>query len=130
VVASGITLQPEEFELRLRAEDETTTRVLPGDRDVVVVDLEVTPELDAEGLARDMVRIVNDVRRKEDLNITDRIRVMLSLPDDVEEAVRTHATYVTEETLADELSFHPHLSEAHRAELPDGRAVHVAIHSV
>jgi isoleucyl-tRNA synthetase len=128
VVAAGITLQQEEFELRLRAQDEATTRVLPGDRDVVVVGLEVTPELDAEGLARDMVRIINEVRRKEDLRITDRIRVMLSVPKDVEEAVRTHATYVMEETLADELSFHPHLADAHRAELPDGRAVHILIH--
>jgi isoleucyl-tRNA synthetase len=130
VVASGITLQPSEFELRLRAEDETTTRVLPGDRNVVVVDLEVTPELDAEGVARDIVRIVNDVRRKEDLKVTDRIRVMLNVPKNVEEAVRTHATFVTEETLADELSFHPHLTDSHRAELPDGRAVHIQIHRV
>src|SRR2546423_871313 len=80
--------------------------------------------------ARAIVRIVNDARRKEGLQVTDRIRVMLSVPKDVEEAVQTHATYVMEETLADELSFHPHLTESHRAELPDGRAVHVSIHRV
>jgi hypothetical protein len=35
-----------------------------------------------------------------------------------------------EETLADELSFHNHLAEPHRAELPDGRAVHLHVHRV
>ena len=47
---------------------------------VVALDIEVTPELQAEGLARDLVRMVQQARKDADLDVTDRIALSLSLP--------------------------------------------------
>ncbi|HLY82991.1 MAG TPA: isoleucine--tRNA ligase, partial [Acidimicrobiales bacterium] len=52
----GAVLEPGEFELRLRPRAEAVTRTLPGDDGLVILDVEVTPQLEAEGLVRDVAR--------------------------------------------------------------------------
>ena len=54
--------------------DESTTRALTCVGGVVAVDTDVSPELETEGVARDVVRLVQDVRRREGLYVSDRIR--------------------------------------------------------
>ena len=53
VEVGGVALEPGEFDLRLRPRDPDRSRTLPGEVGIVALDLETTPELEAEGLARD-----------------------------------------------------------------------------
>ena len=73
VVAGGIPLQDGEYSLRLVATDEAATVCLADGDGVVVLDLDVTDELEAEGLARDLVRAVQQARRDAGLAVSDRI---------------------------------------------------------
>src|SRR4029453_13238292 len=57
-VAAGVALEDGEYELKLVAADAEHSVPLPGGEGVVVLDTTVTPELAAEGLARDVVRVV------------------------------------------------------------------------
>ena len=82
-VAAGVTLAEGEYELRLVAADAEHSAPLPGGEGVVVLDTEVTPELAAEGLARDVVRVVQQARRDADLDVSDRIVVSVSASDEV-----------------------------------------------
>jgi isoleucyl-tRNA synthetase len=127
IEVAGQVLEPGEFDLRLRPVDEANSRPLPGNDGVVVLDTATSPELEAEGLARDIVRLVQDVRREIGLDISDRVRVVLGVADDVRAAVETHKDYVKEQTLALELLFADHISDGHRRELPDDRAVHLGV---
>ncbi len=104
VVVAGIELEAPEFDLRLRPLDERSTRALPGDRGVVTLDLEVTSDLTDEGLARDVVRLVQTERRSSGFHVSDRIRLVLGLPDEVAAALDAHRDYVKEQTLATELA--------------------------
>jgi len=79
VTAGGIALEEGEYVLHLRPEDETTSRVLPGERGIVVLDTAVGPELAAEGAARDLVRIVQQARRDAGLRVEDRIELEIGL---------------------------------------------------
>ncbi|HVE47050.1 MAG TPA: isoleucine--tRNA ligase [Acidimicrobiales bacterium] len=126
VSVAGRVLEPDEFVLRLVAADEQAGRALPGDEGLVVLDLAVTPELETEGLARDVVRLVNEARKDAGLHVSDRIRLVLDVPEDVAAAVEEHREHVMAETLAVELSFGK-LAEGQRYELPDGRAVRIAV---
>jgi len=47
--------------------------------------------------------------------------------DDVREVVEKHRSYIMDETLAEELMVGGPVSDSHRVELPDGRAVHVGM---
>jgi len=127
VEVGGHVLQPGEFELRLTPADEATSRALPGRDGVVVVDTTVTDELDAEGTARDIVRRVQEARKKGGLHVADRIHLVLDLPDDVQRAVEAHRDYVMSETLAVDLVLAGPLSDGHRAELADGRHVTIGL---
>lgn len=66
----------------------------------VVLDTTVTPELAAEGLARDLVRAVQQARRDAGLDVSDRIALVLGGSTAVQEAARTHEALIAGETLA------------------------------
>jgi isoleucyl-tRNA synthetase len=105
VTAGGQTLLADEFDLKLKPKEGETSRALRTNDMVVVLDVEVTPELEAEGLARDVVRRVQQARKEAELNVTDRIRLALQLPDAVRAAVETHEGYVREQVLATDLVY-------------------------
>jgi len=85
VVAGGYELQPHEYQLKLLAAvgdaDTTASSALPDGKGVVLLDIALTPELLAEGTARDIVRIVQQTRREADLGVSDRIHLILGLPE-------------------------------------------------
>jgi len=66
---------------------------------------ELTPELVAEGMAREFVRRLQDFRKESGLDVADRIRVYLQASPTLREAILYHHEYITGETLAVELSF-------------------------
>jgi isoleucyl-tRNA synthetase len=47
----------------------------------VVLDCKVTPELEAEGIARDLVRVIQQARREKGLDVSDRIRLTIDAPE-------------------------------------------------
>jgi len=107
VVAVGVRLEPGEYELRLAAADPDSTSALPGQAGLIALDLRVTPELAAEGTARDVVRVVQQARRDAGLAVSDRIRLTIGADGTVADAVRAHAGFVAAETLAVDLAVHP-----------------------
>jgi isoleucyl-tRNA synthetase len=100
VTAAGVELEPGEYELRLVATDPGSTSALPGSTGLVALDVNVTPELAAEGTARDVVRIVQQARRDAGLEVSDRIRLTIGASGAVGDAVRAHAGFLAAETLA------------------------------
>jgi isoleucyl-tRNA synthetase len=100
---AGQTLQPGEFEMALEAREGAAAAPLRDNGAVVELDVEVTPELAAEGLARDVVRMVQQARKDADLQVTDRIHASLTLPQDAADAVEAHRDWVSEQVLATSL---------------------------
>lgn len=103
VVVAGHTLEPGEFDLVLQAPDGAATLPLRGNDLVVDLDVGVDDELRAEGVARDLVRLVQQARKDADLHVTDRIALALCASAEVVAAIDAHRTMVTEATLAVEL---------------------------
>ena len=102
VTAGGLTLEEGEYTLETvagSAGSADAVGVLPTGG-FVVLDTEVTPELAAEGLARDLVRAVQQARRDAGLDVSDRIALTVGGSDAVQAAARTHEKLITEETLA------------------------------
>ncbi len=100
VVAGGIELREGEYERRLVARDPGAATELPSSSGLVVLDTTVTPELEAEGIARDLVRAVQQARRDAGLDVSDRIELTMEAPDSVVAAARFHERFIAEETLA------------------------------
>ena len=128
VVAGGYELQPHEYQLKLLAAvgdaETTASSALPDGKGVVLLDIALTPELLAEGTARDIVRIVQQTRREADLGVSDRIHLILGLPDDVAQQVAPFSDYICAETLAERLSYN---TDASRTTDLDGTPIYVAV---
>ena len=100
VVAGGHWLDPGEFTLTMVADGDRPSATLGAGTGVIVLDVEVTPELELEGRARDLVRMIQQARRDADLAVTDRIGVEIIADDDWIAAARTHQELLERETLA------------------------------
>ncbi|WCZ39233.1 isoleucine--tRNA ligase [Corynebacterium jeddahense] len=102
VVDGDIVLTPELYTERLVAENpESTARVdASGAVGLVVLDTTVTEELEAEGWAADVIRGLQDARKHEGLDVSDRIAVVLAVPGEKEPWARRHAKHIAAETLA------------------------------
>ena len=67
----------------------------------VALDPEITEELYKEGVVRDVVRSIQNLRKESGLEVTDRIRIYLSGSDKVKEAVEAYEDHLLQETLGD-----------------------------
>jgi isoleucyl-tRNA synthetase len=105
VVVGGVELEPGEYDfVTVSAEPGAAVAALrpvgglPGG--MVALDTAVTPELEAEGRARDLIRQVQQARRAADLDVSDRIDLTIVGPADVVAAFETHRALVMGEVLA------------------------------
>jgi isoleucyl-tRNA synthetase len=125
-VAAGVALQEGEYELKLVAADAENSAPLPAGRGVVLLDTEVTDELAAEGVARDVIRVVQQARRDADLDVSDRIALRIAASPAVAAAVETHRDFVAAETLATSLTLDG-AATGFAGEVGDGETVTVAV---
>lgn len=103
LLATGEVIQPGEFELRIFAEE---GHACMSDGDLFVnIDLHITRALELEGLARDVIRLVQNARKEADLVPDERIRLGLTAEGDLRDAVEAYAEFIKAEVLAEELSF-------------------------
>ncbi|NEM91713.1 isoleucine--tRNA ligase [Galbitalea soli] len=101
VVAGGVPLVPGEYELELRAADESTAIAFLAGGGFVLLDTELTPELEAEGLARDAIRAIQDTRKAAGLAVSDRITLAVRGADASDiDALRAFSETIADETLA------------------------------
>jgi isoleucyl-tRNA synthetase len=107
VTAAGIPLLEGEYTERLVAADPAETAALPAGSGLVVLHAEVTPELAAEGIARDLVRVAQQARRQAGLDVTDRIVLTVDAPESVIAAVREHQQFIAGEVLARRVDYAP-----------------------
>ncbi|WP_026343123.1 isoleucine--tRNA ligase [Nocardia sp. BMG111209] len=105
VSAAGITLLPEEYTQRLVATEPESTAALPGNAGLVVLNSEVTEELEAEGWARDLIRDLQETRKSLGLEVSDRITVVLEVPAEFTHWAETHRDLIAGEILATTLTF-------------------------
>jgi len=128
IAVDGIALQPDE--VIVQAMPREGLLVAGEDGIVVGLDTTLTDELIAEGLAREVVRRVNDLRKAAGLNVSDHIVLSYRASERLARAIRAYADYVKRETLSEALTEAP-LPEAHTAdESFDGEQLTIAIKKV
>ncbi len=102
----SIDLDSEDIEVRLVAKEGWAAA--QGKLCVVVLSTELTPELIREGMARDLVRLVNDRRKELGCEFTDRIEMAVVTDDDeMKLAIEENLEYIQNETLATNVSLEP-----------------------
>ena len=131
VIAGGVALEPHEFQVKLVAAAGDTETIasaaLADGQGIVLLNIELTDALLAEGAARDIVRMVQQARREAGLAVSDRIVLTLGLPELLQSQVSQFETYIASETLAQRIKWVSGLEPT--GDL-DGNAVHIGVDQV
>ena len=124
----------EEQEVTLNMEDvEISTEDIPGwvvassDQLTVALDTNVTPELRREGIARELVNRLQNLRKETNLAVTDRIRVSLTADDELKEVLQHHQAHICTEILCTSMEMVEGLATGTEIELTDTLKVFVEL---
>ena len=105
VFAGDIELFAGEYNLKMVAAEGTASSALGDGLGMVALDIEITPELAAEGTARDLIRLVQQARREADLEVSDRIELTLGVSESVRRQIQPFIDELARETLAQSVHF-------------------------
>ena len=117
---ADVLLNAEEFELGLQPHEGITAATLNSGDAIIILDTEITEDLAKEGIARDVIRQVQQARRDAELVVTDRIQIWLDGGETILEGVKTFEEYVASQILATKIIYG-------RAENPDVSTTQVEI---
>ncbi|CAJ1504525.1 isoleucine--tRNA ligase [[Mycobacterium] holstebronense] len=121
--AGPVVLLESEYTSKLVAADPEYTVALPDGAGLVVLDSAVTPELEAEGWAKDRIRELQELRKSSGLEVSDRISVVIAVPEQRLEWAQNHAELIAGEILATSFEFG---EPADPAQIGDGVRVSIA----
>jgi isoleucyl-tRNA synthetase len=96
----GAVLEKGEFVLQLVPKEGITAAALSTNDVVLVLDTTVTPELEAEGVRNDFVRLVQQARKDAGLHVSDRIALQFEADDATAGVLLAHAEYIQSQVLA------------------------------
>jgi isoleucyl-tRNA synthetase len=85
----------------------------------IALDITITPELEAEGNAREFVNRIQKIRKDSNFDLTDRIEVQVSAVDGLKDSLAQFKAYICAEILADKLEFLPQIKDGITIEIND-----------
>ncbi len=115
---SDVTITSEDIEGWLVASDAEIT---------VALDATITPALEAEGMARELVNRIQNLRKDQDLDVTDRIRLKIQQHQAINQAVLQFEDYISQEVLATQLDVVDESFNGHEVALIDDVVVQIAV---
>jgi isoleucyl-tRNA synthetase len=75
----------------------------------IALDIHITEQLKQEGIARELVNKIQNIRKESDFEVTDRIRLQIQKQDALNDAITHYKKYICDQTLATELKLMDHL---------------------
>lgn len=102
-LADGTTAEISAGDLVVQREEKPGLVAASGDGITIALATELTPELEAEGFAREFVSKIQNLRKENGFDVVDRIRIEYRVPEKWNAAIESNLAYICEETLAKEL---------------------------
>ncbi len=118
-----LNIEGNSFELSVD-DFEISAEEIPGwqvaqDGDITVaLDINLSDELIAEGMARELINRIQNIRKEKDFDVTDRIRISIENHESIQKAISDYGDYIKTEVLADLIDFRE-LNIGELIKLPD-----------
>ena len=111
VTVEGETYELNHEDFEISAQEIPGWQVAQNGNITVALDITLTEELINEGIAREIVKVIQTRRKDSDFNVTDRIHVQLSDDEHIQGAVKDYGDYIKTEVLADKLELSDNAGE-------------------
>ena len=105
IEVAGTILMDGEYTLKLISKEGVASQALSSGKGVVILDTKITPALEEEGMARDLVRLVQQARKESGFHVSDHIALSVGISSPLKSMIEKHTDYIKEQTLADALIF-------------------------
>lgn len=119
IVISGKSITLTSADVEISSQDIEGWLVANSNGITVALDITITDELRKEGVARELVNRIQNIRKDSGFEVTDRIKVYLQDNEILEQAVRANEDYIKSETLTDELIFKGEIENGTEIEFDD-----------
>jgi isoleucyl-tRNA synthetase len=100
---AGANIVVEKVDVEIQSEDIPGWLVANNENLTVALDITITDDLLKEGIAREFVNRIQNLRKSAGLDITDKIKVKIERLDAINDAVNTYSGYIAAQTLANEI---------------------------
>ncbi|MCR9099259.1 MAG: isoleucine--tRNA ligase [bacterium] len=127
LAANGNTYELTLEDFEITAEDIPGLLVANDGPLTVALDITLTPELEAEGMARDIVNRIQNIRKDSGFEVTDKIKVVMEEADAVASAVAQFGDYIKAETLTADLQLSADVANGQEIELPGEVKVQIQV---
>ncbi|WP_343585080.1 isoleucine--tRNA ligase [Flavobacterium sp.] len=121
IAGNSVTLSLEDVEIT--SQDIEGWLVANSNGITVALDITLTEELKNEGIARELVNRIQNIRKDSGFEVTDKIKVQIKRDGILEDAVSKNEDYIKSETLTDELVFADVLENGTEIEFDDIRTI-------
>ena len=119
VVISGKTITLSLEDVEISSQDVTGWLVANSNGITVALDITISSELKQEGIARELVNRIQNIRKDSGFEVTDKIKVLLKKNNELEEAINKNISYIKSETLTDSLVFEENIINGTEIEFDD-----------
>ena len=123
--SGDVSLEPSDYEVS--SEDMPGRLVATEGRLTIALDITVTPELRNEGVARELVNRIQNLRKDSGFEVTDKITTYIENLPEVAEAVQGFRDYIASQTLAREIVLQDSVADAVEVEWLDDRKIMIRI---
>ncbi len=113
-----INIKPGDEEITIQLDDvEISSEDIPGwqvasDGELTVaLDVTITEELKQEGIARELINRIQNLRKEKDFEVTDKINIRIKHHENIAQAVEKHKDYIGSQTLAEKIELVENLKE-------------------
>ena len=100
-----IALEQDEYFLEKESNPGTETREINDDNIVVSLNIDINPDLKIEGIARDILRAVQNKRKDENLDISDIIKIKIFGGKIIQETISKYGDYISKNSLSENIEY-------------------------
>ncbi|HQF47353.1 MAG TPA: isoleucine--tRNA ligase [Flavobacterium alvei] len=119
IVISGNSITLSQEEVEISSQDIEGWLVANSNGITVALDITISPELKEEGIARELVNRIQNIRKDSGFEVTDKIKVHLQKNAELENAVMANEVYIKSETLTEVLVFEDTINNGIEIEFDD-----------
>jgi isoleucyl-tRNA synthetase len=116
---SGNTITLSQDDVEISSQDIEGWLVANSNGITVALDITITEELKQEGIARELVNRIQNIRKDSGFEVTDKIQVYLQNNETLQKAVQANEEYIKSETLTESLFFEENVNDGTEIEFDD-----------
>ena len=103
IVVGDINLEEDEYELESKIVNDESSQIVVGENIIVSLDINLDEGLIGEGISRDVIRLIQNLRREKNLDVSDNIDIKINADEAIIKAIQDNYSYICTQVLANKI---------------------------